>query len=56
MEIYMSNDEIKIKVFKRDEELSMMKFLNGKKCERLITVCQSKSNDFSIFYWGQKND
>lgn len=40
--------------FKQDEEMAMMEFLNSKKClGNIISVCQAKNNDFTIFYWGK---
>lgn len=39
--------------FKECQELEMMKFLNSRVClGNIISVCQAKNNDFTIFYWG----
>lgn len=40
--------------FKECQALAMMEFLNSKKClGNIISVCQAKNNDFTIFYWGE---
>ncbi len=47
------NEKIFKKTFKLDDEANMMAFLNNNTIPRqVISVCQAKNNDFTIFYYG----